>query len=481
VVAIREDQATARLSGIRIAPAISPVTAFAAVSLLFGTLIILATPPLRGPDETAHFLRAYGVALGDIVPSSHDAESRKGVFLPARIYEGFDYFENVRVGEKEAGFGYKSVFQAYFNRQPFATNADRPPTFVPYGGSEGYSPIAYLPQIAAALLARALHLDFVATFYLMRFAGLAAMTAFIAFAIATVRQLAWPILAIAMLPAAIYGRSIINSDGSALATALVVTALWLRGIQFPQPLIPTRLSFWLTLSALTKPTNLVFVLLGLMTPLGLSARCWRVVLPTILPAIAVALLWTLRSGADAAAWRMVEITGQDLVAFDPAVRVLYLLDRPLHFPAAVFTALHENDLGELWQQVIGVLGLFDTVLQYWVYPTVSALLLGTFFTRLPIAPAARRHVAVVAGITILAHIVAVYFVCYLVFTPVGADTVWGVQGRYFVPILSLVAIVVAAVVNRAPDAWLGAVMAISAAVLSGSASVEAILRADWNF
>jgi uncharacterized membrane protein len=419
--------------------------------------------------------------MGDIVPSSRDAEGRKGVFLPARLYEGFNYFESVRVREKEAGFNYKPVFHTYFHRQPFAMNSDRPPTFVPYGGSEGYSPIAYLPQIAAALLARALHLDFVATFYLMRFTGLAAMTALIAFAIATVRQLAWPVLAIAMLPAAIYGRSVINADGSALATALVVTALWLRGILFPQFLVPSRLSFWLTLSALTKPTNLVFVLLGLMTPLGLSARCWRLILLTILPAIAIASLWSLRSGADAAAWRMVETSGEDLAAFDPVVKILYLLDHPLHFPAAVLGTFHEKDLGELWRQVIGVLGLFDTVLQSWVYPMISALLLATFFTRLPIAPAARRQVAAVVSGTILAYVVTVYFVCYLVFTPLDADLVWGMQGRYFVPILSLVAVVVTAAVNRAPDEWLSAAMAISAAVLSGVASVEAILRTDWNF
>jgi uncharacterized membrane protein len=68
---------------------------------------------------------------------------------------------------------------------------------------------------------------------------------------------------------------------------------------------------------------------------------------------------------------------------------------------------------------------------------------------------------------------------YLVFTPLNANTVWGVQGRYFVPILSLVAIAVAAVVNRAPDERFSAALAISAAVLSGSASVEAILRTDW--
>jgi Predicted membrane protein (DUF2142) len=272
-VAIREDRSTAPFSGARIAPATHPVTAFAAVSLLFGTLIILATPPMRGPDETAHFLRAYGAALGDIVPSSRDAEGRKGIFLPAHLYEGFDYFERVRVREKEVGFNYGPVFHAYFNRQPFATSSDLPPTFVPYGGSEGYSPVAYLPQIAAALLAHAIELDFLATFYLMRFAGLVAMTALIALAIATVPQLAWPVLAIAMLPAATYGRSVISADGSALATALMATALWLRGILLPQLFLRARLSFWLTLGALTKPTNLVFVLFGLMTPLGLWVKC----------------------------------------------------------------------------------------------------------------------------------------------------------------------------------------------------------------
>jgi hypothetical protein len=71
---------------------VNPVTAFITVSLVFGTLIILATPPLRGPDETAHFLRAYGVAQGDIVPSQRDAEGRKGILLPPRLYESFDFF-----------------------------------------------------------------------------------------------------------------------------------------------------------------------------------------------------------------------------------------------------------------------------------------------------------------------------------------------------------------------------------------------------
>ena len=113
---------------------------------------------------------------------------------------------------------------------PPGQTLDRPPTFVAYAGSEGYSPVAYLPQVVAVLVARALDLDFIPTFYLMRFAGLAALTGLIAYAIAMVPNLAWAFLAISMLPAALYGRSVINADGSALAAAMVVMALWLRGI-----------------------------------------------------------------------------------------------------------------------------------------------------------------------------------------------------------------------------------------------------------
>jgi hypothetical protein len=472
-----DDRSTVRVSGACIAPVLNPITAFAGLSLLFGTLVILATPPLRGPDETAHFLRAYGIARGEIVPSTVDAQNRKGVFLAPRLYEGFEFFESERVKEKPPGWGgYGPVLQTYFNRQSAPIDAGEPPVFVPYGGSEGYSPVAYLPQVGAALAARVLDLDFVPTLYLMRFAGLAGMTAMIAYAIAIAPQLAWTFVTIAMLPAALYGRSVVNADGSALAAAMLVAALWLRGCLSPHGPPPGQLSFWMTFDALTKPTNLAFVLLGLMIP----ARRWPAVALATLPAIGVALFWSVQSGADSGAWRMVEITGQDAAAFDPVVKFSYWLDHPLHFPATVIGAIHEQGLGDLWRQAIGVLGLFDTVLLDWVYPTLSVLLVGTFFARLPLSPAARGQVAITAAIVTSVYAVSVYLVCYLSFTPLDANTVWGVQGRYFVPCLPVMTIAVASLVNRGPEEWLRAALAISAGVLSGSASIDAIMRTDWH-
>ena len=455
--------------------------AFAALSLLFGTLIILVTPPLRGPDETAHFLRAYGVAHGDFVPAARDADGRSGVLLSPHIYKDFQFFENVLVGEKGANWsGYGPVFKDYFSRSSGASDPGAEPVFVRYGGSEGYSPIAYLPQAAAAIVAGFLGLDFLTTMYLMRLAGLAALTTLIAYAIAILPQVGWALAAIAMLPASVYGRSVISADGSALAAAIVVAGLWLREIISPNVRRPRQLSWWMLLSSLTKPTNLAFVLLGLITSLGRATRRLTSVAVAMLPAVIAALVWTYLSGADTAAWRMVEITGQAPVAFDPTVKLAYWLDHPLHFPAAAIAGFQGNFV-ELWRQMLGVLGLFDTVLPTWVCLTLTVLLVAVGVMQPPITIAAGRvWVALVAAITAAAYVFAVYLVCYLAFTPLDAEIVWGVQGRYFVPILPLLAIINGCIGHRAPDERIGAVLAICVAVLSGSASLVAILAADWE-
>jgi uncharacterized membrane protein len=444
------------------------------LSLLFGSLVILETPPLRGPDETAHFLRAYGVAQGDLVPSLRDGENRKGTLLPPRLYAGFNFFENVRIIEKEAGFSYRGVFEAYlgYPRSSVAPSV----AFVPYAGSEGYSPIAYLPQAAAALLARALDLTFLPTLYLMRFAGLLVLTGVIACAIAIVPGFGWPLVAIAMLPAALYGRSVINADGSALAAALMVTALWLRGAITPQRTASWQ-SLWMVLNALTKAPNVTFVLLELR--LLKDRQGFRRLAFIVLPALAAAAAWTFSSGADTATWRMVEITGRAPDAFDPSAKLAHMIEHPLHFPSAVLGALDAKSAAELWRQTIGVLGLFDTVLLGWVYPLVSVLVLTSFFTPLSLARSDRLQVPASAIVTAIAYIAVVYLISYLVFTPSDVNRVWGVQGRYFIPILPLVAIALGSLAGRGLDERVTAALAIASSVVSGCASVEAILRTDW--
>jgi uncharacterized membrane protein len=93
---------------------------------------------------------------------------------------------------------------------------------------------------------------------------------------------------------------------------------------------------------------------------------------------------------------------------------------------------------------------------------------------------ARTWIALVAAITAIGYVFAVYFVCYLSFTPLDSDVVWGVQGRYFVPLLPLLAVVVACIGHRGPAERIRAAFAVGIAVFSGSASIVAILAADWK-
>src|ERR1700730_3365925 len=70
-----------------------PVATFVFLSMRLGTLKIAPTPPLEGPDEPAHFLRAYGISIGEIVPMTTDEQGRKGFFVPARPHQGYALFE----------------------------------------------------------------------------------------------------------------------------------------------------------------------------------------------------------------------------------------------------------------------------------------------------------------------------------------------------------------------------------------------------
>src|SRR6266705_1226420 len=94
-----------------------PVAVFVLLATLFGFAAVFAVPPLRGADEPAHFLRAYGIAQGQVVPSAQDAQGRKGVFLPARLHDDYEFFGTVRYRFGTPDFNYRQVFAEYLRRK----------------------------------------------------------------------------------------------------------------------------------------------------------------------------------------------------------------------------------------------------------------------------------------------------------------------------------------------------------------------------
>ena len=263
-------------AGIRLRDRVlHPATLFTLLSLIFGFAVMTVIPPFRGHDEPAHFLRAYAFASGEILLATKDAHGRSGTYLPARLYDDFTFFDQLMHRSRTMGFDYRKGMadHARFRASLRAVTHADPPVFVLYGGSESYTPVGYLPYIAGAVVARAFDLGFLGTLTAMRATGMLMLTAVIAWAIASAPGFGWPLLLIAMLPSTLYARSIVGVDAPALACTVMAVALCLRAVSAAQR------ALWITLSVLTKPPHIVFVLLEAMTGSlreghGGLACCW---------------------------------------------------------------------------------------------------------------------------------------------------------------------------------------------------------------
>src|SRR5260370_41139857 len=76
----------------RVLPPCRPASIFVLLSLAFGSIIIFANPPLRGPDEIGHFLRIYSYARGELLPVT-EISARKGIFVSPGLYNRLYYFK----------------------------------------------------------------------------------------------------------------------------------------------------------------------------------------------------------------------------------------------------------------------------------------------------------------------------------------------------------------------------------------------------
>lgn len=74
----------------------------------------------------------------------------------------------------------------------------------------------------------------------------------------------------------------------------------------------------------------------------------------------------------------------------------------------------------------------------------------------------------------------VYLIFFLTYTPLTVDHVRGVQGRYFVIALPIAAIFLASMTNIDLPRGVLAATAITASLLSGITSFQALLVAHWS-
>ena len=124
---------------------------------------------VAGADEIAHFLRVYSYTRGELIPSA-DVDGRKGIFVPRELAEELRFFKNAGewfAKDRDAGLRYGQIMALYRDlgrtvEHDIGDDDDQAHVFMPFAGTEGYNPVAYIPYIVAGAVARPLGLKLLA-------------------------------------------------------------------------------------------------------------------------------------------------------------------------------------------------------------------------------------------------------------------------------------------------------------------------------
>jgi uncharacterized membrane protein len=430
------------------------VNTFFVIYFVVGLALMAYTPPFQSADSFSHFDRAAGIASGQLIASNRADYS--GSYLPEGLI-------NLEDGFSTLPFNPNSRVTSSQFRDGWQESWSTPKVFVTYT-TGGNLPFLYLPQVLGVLAGRVASKHILVSFYLAAAFNFLSFIALARFAMLRLpRRLALPLGVFLVFPAVISLATSLNPDALLLALSVVfatmcflqydalhhgsdivkITATRGRGRGSTSHFNPYWLGFaCLFLMAIQKPP---LALLGLLLPMAdLYSNLRRYMIRVSLFAASVAvvfLIWTKFGSRGRAG----PISGGGPEPF----RQFTLLVRD---PVRVVHVLWQTTRTLGWldvKQSIAGIGWLDVSFPTWFY----AGLIVTFVVVLTSAIRfERRDVARFVGglLVIVATVLATGFSLYILATPYGAATMYNIQGRYLLPLVPVLIVVLGLQTARRP-------------------------------
>jgi uncharacterized membrane protein len=396
---------------------------FAIAAFLLGNGFVFVNPPLKAPDESAHFARAYQVSrlewigqqehgiLGGYIP--------RGIKTLSKQFEEVSY-TGVSVGEILDG-----------RRIPFDT---RDLTFMTFPNIAAYPWVPFVPQAIGITVGRVCFRSALAVMYCGREGNLIGyiVLVYVGLRMMPHARCRLMLALIALLPMSLYLAGSLSADGVTIAMSiLVATAVWrLTFFEGPASKFDLSLLFVSTIClSLTKLAYAPVSLLVLMIPvkrLGGPRRYAVIIAAILLSNCAAILLW------------MLQFRGIPLIDLNSAVNPRAQEQYILHHlgkivPILISTASTYGR--EIATGVIGTFGWNELML-----PLILVVIYYVLLLTPVVANGQPRYwrgtiiAASTAIITVTAMLAAYYIEC----RSVGDTDLAGFQGRYLIPLLPLV-------------------------------------------
>lgn len=451
----------------------SPVFVFTLAASLLGLVLVFLTPPFQVADEPQHFLRAYQISEGQLVAQPLSVST--GGVLPRSLNVTL---ESVPAGlpRNPEGRQDRQVLWSALH-MPLASGDRMEITF---WGAAVYFPVVYLPQALGILPARLLEAPPLVLMYLARLANLALAVVLTALALSLMPFHRWSFGLLSLTPMVLFQRASVSADAMTLGACMLLVALCFHhGYVRTGPLRPRDYLSLLgagLLVALCKQAYLPLLGLFLVIPVarlgskGRYAAAFAVML--IVPTVCQ-LAWMLYAKD---LYRPVGVTHVDVPG-----QIAFVKAHPWRTVEVVFNHL-VTDRQRLWREFMGHLGWLDTRLPDPLLATLGILIALVAFLDGGTDAHPRPLTRAVTFIAMLGGTFCVLFLLYIGWTPVGADFVGGVQGRYLIPLAPLLLVLVTLPRRRIPQgvARLKPVLVTLFLVLTAAVTIQGLYQRYWS-
>ncbi|HET9907074.1 MAG TPA: DUF2142 domain-containing protein [Anaerolineales bacterium] len=390
------------------------------ILLTVGVPMVLLIPPGAGYDEEDHLVRVWEMSFFSFIPGQ----------IPPQAMQYPKVFRDFAYRHQAGGMIDSDYWQNYSGVSLY----ERGSVSREINTKSVYSPALLLPQaMVLRYVGRPADLPALTIFYLCRFAGLISYLVLIWFAIRLIPFGKWILLVLALSPIAMFQATTISADAISNGLGFLFIAGCLNVAE-------SKEINWKECGALVFLVFLLFLAKLNLVPLILLP--FLLLLPSKFTNKGIyffflAMVFVLFV-IEVAAWNRIASLQLDPVLANEAnvtEQILYIFGHPFRFLQIIITDFITNG----WAYFQGWINGYGYY--YWTPPAIVSLFyllsLGSVLFVDSAAHFVEKRFQFAFILTFIASYFATILSLYLTFTPVGADEILGVQGRYFVPLVLL--------------------------------------------
>lgn len=383
---------------------------------IWGSLYI---PPMQSPDENQHIARAYLLSQGDIFLDSAPGKMSGG-YIDNGLYK---FIQDGMFISGSPEKKYTPEMQKELEK--IRWDPDNKKTFLEIPGTGFYLPFIYIPHAIAMKFGEITNFSIMNTYRIIKFFLISISLLLITHAFLIYKPSA-AILGLILLPMSIFQFLSPTLDGLTTSLCLVIISIFLKiQIENRNSLLFYILTLLIILIATTR-IHLIPIFL-LLFIISFQTKNKKYFVLSIITVFAI-FSWVIFSIATTVDTRIPR-------SMSSTETIYYYFLHPLDFVKIFYNTISSiNMLNFYGESFIGNLGWLDTPLQkiHYVIFYFSIFILFLLSTFSPSHVMNNRTARISFFFIAIASIIAIFTALLVSWTPLPAEVIHGIQGRYFI-------------------------------------------------